>query len=181
MRWTLKQSIQSTLVYSGLFDFPLTEDEIVQYLIVPKGQKVGKITKSIVQEFPHIHNYFSDKQVKKRVSLRKLREEYAQRKWKIAKHAAFWLSFIPSIDVLGISGGLSLNNADEQDDIDLFIICYPGTIWSTRLFVLLFLDLLGRRRKFGEKVEKDLICPNMFITNGHLRLLMKLFSLSRYL
>jgi hypothetical protein len=70
--------------------------------------------------------------------------------------------------LIGVSGGLARNNADKEDDIDLFFIVSPGTIWISRLLVLLVLTVFHRRRKFGVSFQKNLFCPNMFMTQNHL-------------
>lgn len=57
------------------------------------------------------------------------------------------LKLIPSIKLVGISGGLALNNASKTDDIDLFIITSKGRLWLSRLLAIVILDLLGVRRK----------------------------------
>lgn len=170
MTWTIKQSIHATLIYSGIFEYPLNESEIIRYLIWPNTKVIPKTTQRFLKQFPQQNTFFSDSDINKRVLLREKRKEISQVKWNIAKKGAYWLSFIPTIDLVGVSGSLSMNNATSEDDIDLFIVCYANTIWSTRLFVLLLLTLLRRRRKFGDKKEKDLLCPNMFVASSHLRL-----------
>lgn len=168
--WTIKQSIHATLIYSGIFEYPLNESEILRYLIRPNKQLLTKRVKGLLKHFPQKNTFFSDSDIAKRVKLREQRKEISITKWNTAKKGSYWLSYIPTIDFIGVSGSLSMNNAKTEDDIDLFIVCYANTIWSTRLFVLLILTLLRKRRKFGDTKEKDLLCPNMFVASSHLRL-----------
>lgn len=170
MRWTIKHSIQATLLYAGIFEFPLTETEIIRFLITPKGSKLRYVPTALLNGIPHRKRYYSDCDIVKRVALRERRKEISIKKWNIAKQGVQLLSIIPTIHCIGISGGLSMNNADLEDDIDVFIICYEGTIWTTRLVVLIIISLLGKRRKFGDVDEQDLLCANMFMTHNHLRL-----------
>jgi len=102
-----------------------------------------------------------------------LREEFSEKKWPIARFVVRILSIIPSIHLMGVSGGLAMNNTDEKDDIDLFFIVHPGTMWITRLLVLLILQLMGRRRKVGDTQTIDKICSNMFVDTKHLSIPLK--------
>jgi hypothetical protein len=51
----------------------------------------------------------------------------------------------------------------ENDDIDFFIICRSGTLWTTRFFSILLLEVFGRRRRPGDNNFKDKICLNMLV------------------
>lgn len=171
MRWSSFECIQATLLYAGVFDFPLTDTEIHRWLIVPKGQTPPRLTLPVLFRVPHTKDgFYSMEHVVKRTRLRKQRKAISEKKRDIARAVIRRLCVIPTIDLIGISGGLSMNNVSEEDDIDLFFICQPNTIWSTRLYVIFLLSLLGRRRVFGNTYERDLVCPNMFIVHTKLRL-----------
>jgi hypothetical protein len=80
------------------------------------------------------------------------------------------LSKIPTIQYIGISGSLSMNNSVENDDIDLFFITRRNTLWMSRLLVNFFLSLTHQKRKRNEKDAKNKICPNMFMDEEELTL-----------
>ncbi|OGG13271.1 hypothetical protein A3D77_05405 [Candidatus Gottesmanbacteria bacterium RIFCSPHIGHO2_02_FULL_39_11] len=161
---SLKKAVYKTLVYSSLFDFPLTSYEVYRYLIELKiGQgpirnRLPKLRGVFKKE-----GYFFIGSESDLVARRIKRKSISQKKWLLAKKTARLLSVIPTIEMIGITGGLAMENADEEDDIDFLIITSPGLLWVTRFFATVLLDLLGIRRKPGEKNVKDLMCLNMFL------------------
>lgn len=78
-----------------------------------------------------------------------------------------YLSGIPFIKFVGISGSLASYNFDEEtDDIDLFIICEEGRVWVTRLLSVLILKLLDSYVNDEKSVYK--ICPNFYISTKNM-------------
>lgn len=100
------------------------------------------------------------------VGIRRRREAGARVKWAIANKAAHVLRFVPTIQLVGVTGGLALNNASASDDIDFFCLTSRGTLWTGRLLATLLLDLLGMRRKPNQRNVTNRICLNMFMQEG---------------
>ena len=61
-----------------------------------------------------------------------------------------------------------MNAANENSDIDLFIITKNNRIWTSRIFLTLILSLLGQRKTAKKHAGK--FCLSFFITENHLRL-----------
>ena len=91
------------------------------------------------------------------------RKESSKRKWNIARSVANKLRIIPTIYLVGVTGGLSVHNASQGDDIDLFFICARGTVWISRALVIVLLFFFSKRRIPGSRDVEDAICPNMFL------------------
>jgi hypothetical protein len=53
---------------------------------------------------------------------------------------------MPFVRMVALSGSLAHLNADEEADLDLFVIVAPGRVWSVTLTTLLVARLLGWRR-----------------------------------
>jgi hypothetical protein len=174
MRENLRDRVRATLAYSAIFDYPLTESEIRRWLICFSRQKTKDDTpiKTSIRNIPHADGYFALSHSKLEICIKKrlLGREVAREKWRIAHGAVRLLRCIPSLRLIGVSGGLSMNNVDAGDDIDLFVIVAPDTIWVSRLLVLSVLACLGRRRRFHSTTEKDLVCVNMFLSEDTLSL-----------
>ncbi|OGH06310.1 MAG: hypothetical protein A2171_00935 [Candidatus Levybacteria bacterium RBG_13_35_9] len=64
---------------------------------------------------------------------------------------------------IGISGALSMENCEADDDIDIFVICKNDFVWTTRIFLIIFLIFLGAYRKKYDIQYKDKICLNLII------------------
>jgi hypothetical protein len=165
-------AIIKTLSYSDVFDYPLNLQEIEKW-IIQKKDSVNQINKSL-------HGLFQRKVVdkykgyyfligKKQIVMQRLkRKSYSQKKMHIAQKVAALLHHIPSIQLIGITGALSMENGKKDDDIDILIITKKGTAWTTRFIVTCIVDLMGRRRKPGDIGINNKICLNMYLDDAHL-------------
>ncbi len=169
MTWTVRQSVIATLAYAHLFDYPLTHEELQRWLITDTEKDTASL--ALLRRVAQCHEgYFGLSRIKDHVRQRKQRFHASQEKMRIANRVAKTLSYIPTILLVGVSGGLAMNNADPDDDIDVFIISAPRVLWITRLLTLCVLELLGKRRKFGDTHVKNLICVNMIMDSNNLDL-----------
>jgi hypothetical protein len=155
-----KKEVLETLSYFDLFDFPPTKEEVFQFL----GKKISE------KQFEEVMSNISNKDgfyfLNGRgilVQKRKRRDEESKEKIKKAVHIIKKVSFVPTIKFIGVSGSLSMRNSDRKDDIDIFIVAKSGSVWLTRLLVVLLLSFLGVYRKQGSKQVKDKICLNLMI------------------
>jgi hypothetical protein len=85
------------------------------------------------------------------------------------------LAFFPQIKLVGLSGSISMMNAGENDDIDLFIITAKNRLFTGRVIALILAQLLGlRRNRDSEKIafsssHKDKVCLNLFFDERNLK------------
>ncbi len=180
MQKSIKKAVLQTLIYSDIFDYPLSKEEIWKFLI---GKNIDrgffeKELKSLGSESTplgcsHKNNFYyllgREKIVEKRIK----REKISREKLKIAKKVARWLSYIPTTLFVGVSGALALKNSHKDDDIDLFIITSKNTLWITRLAIVVLLMFTGQYRKRTAKDVCDKICLNMLIDETSLQLPLK--------
>lgn len=177
----MNDSILKTLAYADIFDYPLTEKEIWQWLIcstplvsfkhplksfkkdLSELVKNGKVT--------HKDNYYFLLGREQIVQVRDMREKWSSEKLNIAFQTAQKLKNLPWIKMVGITGALAMQNCKEDDDIDLIIISTEGRLWLTRLLILISSRTLGiKRRKPKESDPKDKICFNLFLDEGTLKI-----------
>jgi len=165
-------AVLETICYSDLFDFPMTEREIWQYLIARKPMTKTECRNALQQLVRHQISYNAPyyylKGRKKIIAVRKRRKIVSLQKLTQVQSLTKWFSFIPTVRYVGISGSLARLNAEESDDIDLFVIAEAKTVWITRLMLLGLLQILGKRRKRGEAVAQDKICLNFLLDTQHL-------------
>lgn len=155
-------NILKTLIYADIFDYPLTKEEIWRFFISEKPVSKKQIEKMLVS-FDSKHGYFYLKKRDHIVEMRKIREKESQKKLQIAKRIVSILRIIPSVCLIGVSGNLSMNNAEEKDDIDIFVISKSGTLWSTRLLLILLLKIMGKHRSKPDRHVENKICINMLV------------------
>jgi hypothetical protein len=72
------------------------------------------------------------------------------------------------IELVGISGSVSMENAGEDADIDLFIITRAGRMWTGRAVAAAAAAVMGLRRGRLTTAFKDKICLNMFMDSADL-------------
>ncbi len=158
-----------TVLYGDIFDFPLTQEELQKYLIASTALHVTKKLPLLHKNILQRNGFYYLKGREHILKKRQIRSAASKRKIVFASKIARILAWIPSIYLIGLSGSVALENADEGDDIDFYIITAHGALWTTRLLVLLLVQFLGVRRRRNEKYPKDKICLNMFVDEHNLR------------
>ncbi|OGE38002.1 hypothetical protein A3D79_03625 [Candidatus Daviesbacteria bacterium RIFCSPHIGHO2_02_FULL_39_8] len=170
----MEKAILKTLIYADIFDYPLTIFEIHKWLI---GRKVSlrQVEKALgrLSQESRVKSqggyYFLPKRdglVVKRTRREKQSEKYLRK----AQVLSSLLKLIPWVKLVGVSGGLAMENASKRDDIDLFIVTSKNRLWISRLLALGLLSLTGQRRKvgyFGRKIAGKL-CINTLLEEDRL-------------
>ncbi|HVZ67188.1 MAG TPA: hypothetical protein VG917_02905 [Patescibacteria group bacterium] len=177
---SIEKSIVKTLSYSDIFSYPLTKEEIYKYYIGEKTDEkvIFKTLKEMVgsgfiQKGGELF-FLNGRQ--KFYTTRKTREKISTHKLLIAKRISKKLKSIPTVKLVGISGSLSMNNADRGDDIDLFIVSSSNTVWITRFLVTAYLFILGIKRSRKDSYGMDRICPNMFVSESNMKMDADIFT-----
>ena len=155
--------VAATAAYADIFDYPLTIEELGVWCVKKKNRNF-RIPLGVVRQGRYVY-------VKGRRSIvaqRRKRFLASKEKWRIARRVGRWLRLVPTIQLVGVTGGLAMDNVDRKDDIDLFIITKRNRLWTTRLFATIVVDLLGIRRKPGETDVRNKICLNMFVSEDAL-------------
>lgn len=169
----MEKAILRTLAYADIFDYPLKKDEILLWLVEQKVKNQGQLDQALEKLLKTGHCqkkagfYFLPKRGKI-VEFRKKREKTSRPKIEKARQMGLTLQLIPWVRLIGITGGLARKNSDEKDDIDLFFITSRKRLWLTRGLIVLILNLLGVYRRPGR--IKDMICPNMLISEEALKI-----------
>jgi hypothetical protein len=160
------KAILKTLLYFNIFKYPLREEEIIQYLsIQPPASIETELNYLVSQNYISYHQGFyfigEDKEIiNRRLKGNLLAEKYL----KITTRHVQWLSAIPFIKCICISGSLSKNYMDDKSDIDYFIITEHNRLWIVRFVLSVVYKvfvLLGK---------KKYICPNYIITEYNLEI-----------
>jgi hypothetical protein len=157
------RAIQRTLAYSSIFNYPMSEHQLYTFLITKKDFEYDFFKKSLRRLVKGDNvkakngKYYSP-------GIRpvswKLRRKYSQDLIKESQKAIKYLSKIPWIKMIGITGAVATHNASKDDDIDIFIITEKNRLWISRFFVFLILKAIN---KYGHgKKDARKFCCNLW-------------------
>ncbi len=170
----MENAILKTIIYADIFDYPLTLFEIHKWLIKKKlnlRQVESTLAKLVKSEKLKLHKgfYFLPRR-EKLVAIRKRRALQSRKYFQKVKIVAYLLKLNPWIKLVGISGGLAMENAEKTDDIDLFLITAKNRLWLSRILTLVLLSFTGQRRSVNDskKNAAGKLCPNIFIEEDQL-------------
>lgn len=174
----LNQAILDTLCYADIFNYPLTRTEIWEWLLTEKKIKKSQINKKkyklilgqmLNYHLNEVNGFICFKGKEATIKDRIKREKKSIKKFSIARSIAKKLKFIPTIQLIGVSGTLAWRNTESGDDIDLFIVTKRGFMWITRFLTILLVELFAKRRRPQTiKRYNNLICLNMFVDGNNL-------------
>ena len=140
----MKHDILATLSYFDIFDYPLTQGEIYQFLgkshLQPEFH-VGLnqlVFESWIYKFDEFYTLQDNYSL---VSRRRKGNARAREMLRTAEKIAGFLSGFPFVRGIAVSGSLSKNFADENSDIDFFIIMAPNRLWLGRTILHCFKKL----------------------------------------
>jgi hypothetical protein len=157
---SLEISILKVVTYFDVFSYPLTHDEIFFFLDRPVNEKeISAALKSLVKtrQLYRFNDLYSIRNAPDLVSRRAKGNELAIRLIKKARSVAKFLSWFPYIRGIAISGSLSKNFADENSDLDFFIITAANRLWIVRILYSLLYKIASLIRL------KQWLCLNYFI------------------
>lgn len=170
-----EKKIQQVFNYFAQFSYPPLLEEIHLFY-------QGSITKEELQkelallirhkrviEDNKSKNRYAKIDDKKFFDLFIIREAISQSKRDKVKSYLRWLEKSDTILFVGISGSVSMMNAADQDDIDLFIITRKNRLWTARLYAVIVALVMGIKRKRNVKIAKDSACLNLFFDEQELQ------------
>jgi len=169
----LETAIIKTVAWFSLFDYPLTLFEIWKW----SGHKTslaeveGALRESVWLrgrlEFQDGFFVLGGRPIETLIAIRQERFLDATRKFKKLHRAARYFSLFPFVRAVFACNTLAWHHTMPESDIDLFIVVAPGTIWLSRLLLVMPFRLLGRRPK---QTTIDPFCFSFFITSDSLSL-----------
>lgn len=167
----MENAILKTLIYSSIFDYPLKVYEIHKWLIGTNGT-LRQLQKALNKQtkIKSEKGYYFLGRPNGQVLKRKRKEKQSEIYFKKAKRLSQILKLVPWIKLVGVSGGVAMNNAGKSDDIDFFIIAGKNRIWVSRLLTIGLLSLVRQRRKRADKGRKiaGKLCLNILLEEDKL-------------
>jgi hypothetical protein len=156
----IDKDILATLTYFNMFDYPLKKREIFSFLghsdnYLEFDWTLENLVKdSIVFRIGEFYCLQNNQKIAERRSIGNAK---ATRMLKKAVRVAGIISGFPYVKGVAVSGSLSKYFADENADIDFFIVTAANRLWICRTILHLF-----KKITFLFKMQ-DLFCMNYFI------------------
>ena len=158
--FNIRKDILATLAYFNMFDYPLKKNEIFLYLGHCNDYREFEqaLTNLLKDQAVYKMADFYSLQNDSKLAIRRFKgNELATSMLKKAEKAAAIISAFPFVKAVAVSGSLSKHFADEQSDIDFFIITQANRLWIARTFLHIFKKLTFLVRRQGH------FCMNYFI------------------
>jgi hypothetical protein len=163
----VKQDILATLSYFDIFDYPLNQTEIFQFLrnTHSHAEFTDSLQELCMENWIYkMDEFYSLQDNYGLIIRRKEGNARARPMLKTAEKIATFLSAFPFVRGVAVSGSLSKNFADENSDIDFFIITEKNKLWLARTFMHCF-------KKFTFLVKKqEWFCMNYYIDEEMLQI-----------
>lgn len=164
---SLSKDIILTLLYFDIFNYPLNSTELLQHSRIKDltedylNKELEKliVEKKIQQDRGFFFLPTPEKIVDRRISGNRKAAEYVQKAMRVSK----FIAAFPYVQGIFLSGSVSKGYADQDSDIDYFIVTDPGRLWLTRTMLILYkkIFLLNSRKYF---------CLNYFVDKQHLEI-----------
>jgi hypothetical protein len=163
----IKEHILTTLAYFDMFNYPLTRAEVYLFLQAKHDFELFDIALQNLLDDRMVHlfdKFYTLKNDHYLVVRRNEGNQMAAELIKIAEKVGNLLIRFPFVRGIAISGSLSKNFADENSDVDLFIITEKNRLWIARTIMHCF-------KKLTFLVNKEhLFCMNYYIDMQHLEI-----------
>ena len=170
-----RKGVLLTLKYFDLFDYPLKSEEIFRWFFSIDGEAGGKGGIDDVLDFlvregrVEVQNGFYFLLGREGItSQRQKREEISLLKIRKARWVARFISLIPGVKMIAVCSNLGYLNADEEADIDFFVVSEVGKIWRVRFWSVFLMKIFGQRP--SKRTIKNKICLSYFVTEDNLNL-----------
>ena len=170
----LEKAILRTLAFFDVFDYPLTLVEVYKWLYQPDQiYQLSDISRSLAginlkNKISNYNGFYFLSSRQDIVRTRLNRYTIAEKKFKIALKAGWFLRFVASVRMIAVCNNVGYSNGSKDSDIDFFIIVKQGRLWWSRLVITLMTHFLGIRRH-GVKIV-DRVCLSFYTATDHLDL-----------
>ncbi len=163
----IEAAVLRTVLYADLFNFPLTVPEIHHFLIHDTRATLEQVTQCLqysdtLRPLLHtIDNYVVYGGRDELVKVRQEREKASQKLWPVALRYGTWLSRLPFVRMVALTGALAMHNAaDDDDDLDYILVTVQRRVWLARAFSIVLVRLA--------RLQGTQLCPNYVLAESAL-------------
>ncbi len=157
-------AIARTVIYGGLFDYPLTLRQVRESLIeAPMGEAeivdTWTASPALQDAVEYLDGFFFPAGRADLIAERRRREARSLIVLERHRRLLEAISAMPYVRLLALSGSIAHLNLDEPGDVDLFVITRGARVWTVTVAVVLLAKLFRLRRT---------LCLNFVVADSRL-------------
>jgi hypothetical protein len=153
--------VKKTINYASFFGASLTLKNLHLWLISPQTYSLAKVNKFLISKPLLIKQTISKPNTQK--------QKLVKEKTKSIKKLISIIQLIPTVNLIALTGSLSVSNPKKQDDIDLMIVTSSHALWLTRPLVILIVSIFSNRRSPGDCNANNKVCINLWLDEATLK------------
>ena len=162
----LEQAILQTVSYGDVFNYPVTLAEIHRYLEgieATQAEVVDVLANgSLLPHFlAHQDGFYMLAGREDILTTRRKRAAISQQLWPAAIRYGRFISHLPFVRMVTLTGSLAMNNVTKDADIDYLIVTGNGRLWLARAFIIIIVRLAAR--------QGIVLCPNYILSERALQ------------
>ena len=147
----LEQSFLQSVLYAALFNYPLSSAQLCEALIGESADEsaLGACyarSPMLQAAVEYADGFYFPRGQRHLLETRARREASSRTLLTKLRGLQALVRQMPFVRMVALSGSLAHLNADDEADLDLFVIVSPGRVWSVTLTTLIVARLLGWRR-----------------------------------
>ena len=173
----LERAVLLTVLYSDLFEYPLSIEELQRYLVrlnaphaaspvgpvPPSSDELDTALTSLSEHYLScVDGLICWKGREYLIAVRHERQHIVTQRWPQAQRYAGWLSRLPFVRMVAVCGSQAAGNSSLSSDLDIFCITAPGRLWLVQSCAMFL-----RRVALLSGVH---VCPNYFLTTQTLEI-----------
>ncbi|MEW6321797.1 MAG: hypothetical protein AB1635_12035 [Acidobacteriota bacterium] len=147
-----EMAVLHTIAYAALFDYPLTLEQLRESLIgtaaTESELREWLATSPLLRRtIEHRDGFYFPRGRADMVSIRRRREAASRALLDRHRRVLAFIACLPFVRMVALTGSLAHLNADDDADLDLFVITRPGRVWLVTVGALVAAKLTGWRRR----------------------------------
>ena len=161
-----ESAILQGVLYASVFDYPLRPEELWRSL--PRHSTSLDALKRAISDRPFLRDrielidgFYVPAGRRDLIERRRKREQSSRSFLTKHRRTLDMICALPFTRLVAISGSLAHLNAEEDADLDLFIVTKGPRVWTVALSLVVLSRLMNRRKA---------VCANFLLADSHLRL-----------
>jgi len=157
-------AILRSVVYAGLFDYPLTVTEVQRTLVECDGSAADVLatygrSRLLREAIEFCEGFFFPIGRGDLIAERRRREARSRVFLDRHRRVLAMICRLPYVRMVALSGSVAHLNLEDGGDLDLFIVTRGHHVWTATLTILVLTKILGCRRE---------ICANFVVSDSEL-------------